>query len=554
MTGDKRSAGELCVRQQCMAVSLTPIDVPNRLNVKSGKKLLAKPSKSPSSTISSPPKAAIASSPKKDDVHRRRNLNDILRRRSGDATAPSIAPPLQDVALDINSKGAEEIAVDTRMADRVAELERALSLAREEQNALREALEESKRQREEDRGTSGRVYREHSHSPDSTREDLQRGATSDGGSHDEDLDRWSDSRSSRKSLDTANRRPSSSHSHDDLLRQNHDLRYKLAHLQDRLVSQDAAYRANLEHTRSHGQSDLNELRTRLHATEKESHERLQQLLSLKSSISSLTRADAQVTDSELSDAFDVLANRIREWVISNFRKTRLDVGHLPAETVRALRAVTPAYESIESTDRLALYQAIVSNEAMQIFDEPIALGLPHTGSFGALRVFAESMENASAEYREWRRATYRLIEGNKESLTMLQRNKSEVLHRIGASISRLLCTLTSVELSSNAMSALMGILDTAADMQRTFALQKARYQVHFFRNPGSERHMAFDERGMEPVNDLDNMMDHDEDSRSTERQFMFCVFPCLEKSGDEWGNNVQVINVLRKARVCCSSD
>jgi hypothetical protein len=56
---------------------------------------------------------------------------------------------------------------------------------------------------------------------------------------------------------------------------------------------------------------------------------------------------------------------------------------------------------------------------------------------------------------------------------------------------------------------------------------------------------------MESVNDLDNMVDDDGDVDPSDRQFLFCVFPCLEKFGDEWGENSQVSNVLLKARVCC---
>jgi hypothetical protein len=96
----------------------------------------------------------------------------------------------------------------------------------------------------------------------------------------------------------------------------------------------------------------------------------------------------------------------------------------------------------------------------------------------------------------------------------------------------------------------MGVLRTAADLQRMLALQKARYQVRFFRDADTGGRLNFDERRMESVNDLDNMVD-DGEVGSLNRRFIFCVFPCLEKFGDERGENTQVSNVLLKARVCC---
>jgi hypothetical protein len=413
--------------------------------------------------------------------------------------------------------------VDARMADRVVELERALSLAREEQNALREALEESRQHRHE---RHSQISVDAPGAATATADEQRRA--------DKDVDRWSDTRSSPESLETLT--PSahapSSHSHDEILRQNHDLRYKLANLQDQIPT--------------HTDTEWNDLRSRLHTTEKESQERLHQLLSLKSSISSLTRSDAQATDSELADAFNQLANRIREWVLSNFRRTKLDIADLPPGTIATLRSLTPSYESIERTDRLALYQALVSNALMQIFDEPVVLGLPDTG----LRAFATNMQDDGVEYREWRRATIRVLEAREGTGSALGPGRNEALHRIAREIAQLLFTLTGVEVTQSAQAALMGVLRTAADLQRMLALQKARYQVRFFRDADTGGRLNFDERRMESVNDLDNMVD-DGEVGSLNRRFIFCVFPCLEKFGDERGENTQVSNVLLKARVCC---
>jgi hypothetical protein len=521
--------------------------------VKSGKKLLSKTSKPTSSTISSPPKAAIATSaPKKEEVHRRRNaLNDILRRRSGDEapTGNEKTSSIHDAEPRVISQPSKEAAaIDVRMADRVAELERALIIAREEQVSLREDLEKVRKQSHEDQDTIDSLREQSRHSRQATPESPTTTTRSrDSYVKVDDIPLRNDS--DPKALDLSVEPPNRRQSHDDLQRQNYDLRYKVAQLQEQLVSQSVDYRNNFDRAISHGDAEWNELRMRLHATEKESQERLQQLLLLKSSISSLTRSDSQITDSELVDLFTQLFNRIREWVISNFRRTKMVAGNLPAETVKALKALTPVFESIENTDRLALFQALIADALMQVLREPLVVGLPHTDHFAALQSFARSIQTHGPEYRVWRRATIRAIENNNIGQSV-QQGKNEFLHGIARKIEHLLFTLTSVNLTMAAQAALMSILNAAADLHRTMALQKAQYEVGFFRNEMSISNCAFDDQMMEAINDMDDEIE-DDDDELMERRFLFCVFPGLQKFGDERGNNTAMSNVLLKARVCC---
>jgi hypothetical protein len=529
MTGEKKSSGECREVAAATIVNFEPDspDLASRLSVKSGKKLLSKTSRPVSSSISSPPKAAIAASnSKKDEVHRRRNhLNDILGRRSGDdAVVGSHRPPApQDTGPEPASRPREQATtVDANMDERVAELEKALSIAREEQIVMKEEIHRARLHRDVHRDTVGNVPQEienteaqnHLDAHETSKDDL-----------------------------------SSNQSIEDVLQQNQDLRYKVDQLQEQLVSQDVVYCSKLERALSHGgDAELNELRIRLHATEKESQERLKQLLSLKSSISSLTRPDSQVADSSLTDSFTQLFNRIREWVISNFRRTKTDATQLPPATVKALRSLTPAYESIEKSDRLSLYQALVANALMQVLEERIIVGLPHTGPLAAIRSFAQSIQDTGPEYCEWRRATVRLVEKSKFA-SLLEQGKTDLLHKIAAEIAHLLFTLTSINLTSHSQSALMSILSAAASLQRTMVLQKARYQVEFFHTRDNDESCSFDHQRMEAINDLDDSID--ESDMVTDHHFLFCVFPCIEKFGDEWGGNLHMSNILLKAGVCC---
>lgn len=513
MTGDKKSSG-MSSNSHTRKV-LTQPDLASRLNVKRTGKLISRSSKAPPNPISSPPKAAIAiSNGKKDEVHRRRNpLNDILRRRSveGTQTGSNNSSALQDVELGNASQQDEELREsDIKTAARVAELERALVIAEEEQDSLREELSSIRRRTQNDEDTIDDLRQQLSE----TQSDLED-------------DRFS-------SADRASQQA------DDDSEQITSLRYRIAQLENILDSRDALYRQRHE-------ADLNELRTRLHVTEKESQERQQQLLSLKSSISFLTRRDLQVTDSELVASFSQLANRVRDWVITNFRRTKFHVTELPPETVEVLRSISPRYDEVETTERLALYQAIISNALVRILEEPIVVG-SRTGPLAIFTQFSDDMYATSTtpEYREWRRATVRLVENN-HAFQTLQQAREQTLFITAKELEHILFTLTSASLTPSAHAALISVLGAAADLQRTLVLQKARYQLLFYRDQAPD-HTEYNERKMESVNA--DSTDEDGDM-CTDRRFLFCVFPGLEKFGDEFGERANISNILLKATVCC---
>ena len=419
----------------------------------------------------------------------------MLKRKSEGAvdlerdTAPS--GPSNELYSKSEMASSGDDAVDARMAHRIADLERALAIAKEEQNLAREELSKVRQYREEDQ-----------HAIEELRARLA------------------------ESGSNANR-------------------VLPAQLEDRFPSHDEPHQHRLERSQPNGEAD--DLRLRLHAAEKESQERLQQLLALKSSISSLTRIDSQITDSELAESFSQLANRLREWTVSNFRRSSLNLDKLPKEMEEILSALNPLYSvNIRSTDKLALYQAIVSNSLMQIFDAPVVFGLPSTGPFATLRPLAEHTRHLGTTYREWVRATVQVLERS-EAHSDIETERQASLHRLAGEISHMLFTLTSVSLPPSAHSTLTGILKDAVGLQRTLSLQKARYQLPFFRCQDAS--MQFDDRTMEAVNDVDSAVEDGADM-DVDRRFLFCAFPGLVKWGDEWGEHVEMSNVLLKARVC----
>lgn len=439
----------------------------------------------------------------------------MLRRRDGDDPASakeSLRPsPEQGDGNDASA----------RIADRVAKLERALEIAQEEKDLLRN-----------ERDTA----RELQHRDQDIVEELRRQLV------ETDRNTTSPARSSLEQRRASNNRRSLEWTSEDMMRENSELRSRLAHLEEQIAIQD-----KMDYPTSQSYAESDELRVRLHAVEKQSQERLQQLLSLKTSISSLTRSDSQITDGDLADSFSQLANRIREWVVSNFRRSKLNFNNLPCEALEALTAIMPGCETVGDTDRISLYEAIVWSASTQILESPLIAGLLDVGVGGAIRQCAEVLDSSDL-YDEWRRVTIRALEQS-DIVDALKEGEATLVQRLASEITHLLFTITSVSLTLNAQSALIGMLSTVAGMQRMLVLQKAQYRIVFFRTSESAR--IFEDQRMEWVNDLDSDSEVDGDT-IMDRRVLFCVSPCLEKFGDEWGDYLETSNVLLKAKVCCA--
>jgi hypothetical protein len=537
MTGQKGS-GMYCA-SRLNAFWLTTFadstDLSSRLGVRRSKTTTTKPSKSSDSPINAPPKAALAARRFNDMLHPRSSKERDRARRVSEsgATRSEVTVAVLNEEGEPSDNGPSDPG-----AQRIAELETALATAVEEQNTMKEELAKLREH--------GQVYRE-------TIEEYRRTLAgtyqlqSPPGAFLPDP-RPASARSNSYDDESGPRR-SMNPPREDLVEQNDHLCTKVAQLQDQLMTQEATYQSLLEHRRSRAEAEWDELTARLHLTEKESGERLQQLLSLKSAFSSLTRVESQVTDNELSEAFSQLSNRVREWVISNYRRAKLNFSNLPQDTADVLETTFPSYSTIDPANRLALFQAVVSTTLMHVFEESLFVGLPQTGPLATLRQIATIIRNTGTGYENWRHATIRSLQESDAART-IKEEKTLQIDRLASEILHHLHAITSTTLPPEAQSALNGILIAAVDLQNSLLLQKARYRVDFSHERSGFK-PGFDDDRMEPINELDGYVDDDGDV-VVDRIFAFCVFPCLEKFGDEYGEHTEVSNVLVKARVYCS--
>lgn len=511
-------------------------DLTNRLSVKRGGKFISKTLSKSSSppSISAPPKAAIGvPKAKKDEVQRRKNsFHDMFKGSTKEkdsvhasllntavtntnATAPSHGSRGNETTRGATAHLAAESSrymrqegVPEEESHRLAELENALAQAREESAKLRQELDRVKQEAQASVEISR--YQATEAQRQNPLESAIEVLDSDEGLNDREA---------------------------ELLDQNNELRSRLADLEDQLTAQPTQLSELL-----HSEEDWDAMALRLHEVEKESSFRLQQLLSLKSSISSLTRADSQVSDSEFVDSFSKLANRVREWVVSNYRRSKMNFDNLPDTTVQLLRTIKATYNEINPADKLAFYQAIVSCILMRVFEEPFVVGMPNQGLFAGLRTFFRDTQHVGAESWVWRRTTLRLIDRSVDASTT-HGWTGPALEGLALELEVIMRSISFTELTPSARSALISILNTTADLQRTLCSQKAMYSVVFF-GILHEDPSGFDDRTMEPINDFEYVQD-DGSELSQQREFNFCVFPCLQKVENDIGN------IVFKARVCC---
>lgn len=514
-------------------------------------KTLGKSSSPP--TISAPPKAAVGvSKVKKDEVQRHKNsFHDMLRgsqKENDDGNGASLNVPVAGAtqtpaSLGHGARGRPNTAVattaiatadrrssehrkrsaqegrrsldrhklSTQEDDRLAVLEQSLAAAREESAALRHELDRVKQDAQAFAEVS-RYQAEH-HAP---LEDAEMQTEPGNEALHDEHERYH-----------------------DLLVQNNDLHHRLAGVEEQLLSQAAHLQPK------HSDSDWENLTLRLHEAEKESQARLEQLLSLKSSISSLTRSEPQISDAELAERFSQLANRVREWVVSNYRRSKLNFDGLPEASLRVLRSIKSDFGNVDAADKLAFYQAVVSRTLMRMFDDPWFFGMPDRGPYGGLQDFAAMLEMRGVDSREWRRVTLRLVERVTLSDVMSGWER-EQLASLASELEGLMLSMSSTEITSSARYALIGILKAAADLQRTLCLQKAAYKVIVFVFPWDDfldHDHQFDDRTMEPINELEEPMD-EQTGPQIHRKFKFCVFPCLQKIDDG------VEHIIFRARVC----
>ena len=79
-----------------------------------------------------------------------------------------------------------------------------------------------------------------------------------------------------------------------------------------------------------------------------------QVWGLKSFVSTSSKMDEQVTDEAFGESMQRLGNSLQNWVITNFRRAKIDIGKADAEARESLLELVPIYESLASSSKVHL--------------------------------------------------------------------------------------------------------------------------------------------------------------------------------------------------------
>lgn len=297
-----------------------------------------------------------------------------------------------------------------------------------------------------------------------------------------------------------------------------------------------------------------------------------QVRGLKSFVSSSSKMDEQISDEALAEMMATLGNGLQNWVISNFRRARLDVAGLDDDDDadddqdqirRQLLRLVPTYETLAASSKIHLLQSIVSNLMVDAIFEPFFVGLPEDkeeallNAQSCMSIFGTQRHGRELEMRSlltsigpeesinaWRANTLGII--RKDAAETLTTETDFIINEVMRNANHLLTAITDTMPSEARDQSLRTLLLTAVDLARLLRVQRAEFTVMM---PVVEDHQQtfFDADSMEDIGGED-------ESTLAHREILCVVFPGIMKAGDENGGRGHLRNVIGRIRVLCSPD
>ncbi|TLD21511.1 hypothetical protein PspLS_09032 [Pyricularia sp. CBS 133598] len=276
-------------------------------------------------------------------------------------------------------------------------------------------------------------------------------------------------------------------------------------------------------------------------------------------------------DDVFADGFSRLYNGLQNWIISNFRRTKLDLSRADADMLEELGSLSPTYEDLAKDAKLPLLQSLVSKILVELVFDSYFMGLSNDQAkqFSQMETLMGSFVEDPELVNQWRAST----------LTLLSRNASQKMQEGTASqtnviitrINRLLSGITAEQSTTTAAAtvqnttlrgpsptpldpaareaSLRQLITTAIDLARQLSVQRALFRVFLptAAAADADQQIIFDPARMEDVGGL-----LDEDALAAGPAVRCAMFPGVVKRGDENGGNLQQYeNVISKARVLC---
>ncbi|KAL5890067.1 hypothetical protein ACKVWC_005285 [Pyricularia oryzae] len=276
-------------------------------------------------------------------------------------------------------------------------------------------------------------------------------------------------------------------------------------------------------------------------------------------------------DDVFADGFSRLYNGLQNWIISNFRRTKLDLSHADADILEELSSLAPTYKDLAKDTKLPLLQSLVSKILVEMVFDSYFIGLSNDQAkqFSQMEALMGSFVEDPELVNQWRATTLTLLSRNASE--KMQEGAARQTNAIIARINRLLSGITTDQSTTAAAStvqntALRGpsptpldpvaretslrqLITTAIDLACQLSVQRALFRVFLptATAANADKQTVFDPARMEDVGGL-----LDEDSLAAGPAVRCAMFPGVVKRGDENGGNLQQYeNVISKARVLC---
>ncbi|KAG9589642.1 hypothetical protein KCU86_g8742, partial [Aureobasidium melanogenum] len=199
------------------------------------------------------------------------------------------------------------------------------------------------------------------------------------------------------------------------------------------------------------------------------------------------------------------------------------------------------YATFDTSIKIFTFQATVLYLLMPIFDTYF-FGLPE--ELKGLDTAAWEMESLTTAFNEWRAMTYEFLRQSDNDLKKrCQISQAKAQAQIVEQICKTMSALTGSTISEEHKRTLSTLVEHAVSLSQVLGSQRATYRC-FLPQVIDRGAIEFESTTME------NLMD-DQESDGIAKDVKCVVSPALIKQGGERGEDMEVENVLVKAKVLC---
>ncbi|KAI5256322.1 hypothetical protein E4T42_01550 [Aureobasidium subglaciale] len=270
-----------------------------------------------------------------------------------------------------------------------------------------------------------------------------------------------------------------------------------------------------------------------------------QLLELRTNIAARPGTQTDVSDQEILDMMNKFNHLVQNW----FEKITA------LQDAKSLRKL---YTTFDTSIKIFAFQATVMYLLMPIFDARF-FGLPE--ELQGLESAAQAMISTCPTFNDWRKTTHNYLkQGNDDLEKRYQDSQAKAQAHLVEQVCKIMSALTGLTVVEEQGRTLSSVVKHAVSLSQVLGCQRATYRC-FLPEADAEDDIEFDYTTME-----DLMNEQEEDGLA--KDIRCVVFPALQKTGGETGENVRhpysvkparltnpgqmnVMNVLMKAKVLC---